>query len=140
MKRRKRVLENLGGKCERCGTKHRLHLHHIYYAKDSARWVEGKHDPYNAREKEADLNPERFQLLCVTCHGDYHMEQRIKQIRNRVRKRVSLITCKICKWVYFPNDIKKHEGTCDGKTPLERIRKNLKIPNSSMNLISCLTC
>ena len=122
LKRRKRVLEKLGGKCERCGTKHRLHLHHIYYAKDSVRWVEGKHDPYNAREKEADQHPERFQLLCVTCHGNYHEEQ----VRTTPRKRAALITCKICKWVYFPNEIKKHEESCDGKTPLDRNKKNLK--------------
>ena len=130
MKRRELVLQNLGGKCVNCGTKKRLHLHHVKYEKDSARWVEGKHDPYNAREKEAYEHPERFELLCVTCHGDYHMEQRIKQLRNRPRKRVSLITCKICGWVYFPNDIKKHEETCDGKTPLDRNGKKKKILNS----------
>jgi len=72
LKRRERVLEKLGGKCEGCGTTKRLHLHHVYYSKDSARWVEGKHDPYNQREKEADEHPERFKLLCVTCHGDHH--------------------------------------------------------------------
>ena len=54
LKRRERVFQKLGGKCEGCGVKQRLHLHHIKYAKDSARWVEGKPDPYNEREKEAD--------------------------------------------------------------------------------------
>jgi len=78
MKRRELVLQNLGGKCIRCGTKKRLHLHHVKYEKDSARWVEGKPDPYNEREKEAYEHPERFQLLCVTCHGDYHKDQRIR--------------------------------------------------------------
>jgi len=71
-KRRECVLEKLGGKCEACGTTKRLHLHHIYYSKGSARWVEGKHDPYNQREKEAYEHPERFKLFCVTCHGDFH--------------------------------------------------------------------
>ena len=134
MKRRERVLKKLGGKCIRCGSTHRLHLHHVYYSKDSARWVEGEHDPYNAREKEADLNPDRFQLYCVTCHGDYHSEQRIKQqikdgldplsILHPKKYRV-LRPCKICNWPYFPEELQKHEETCNGEDPLERNRKKL---------------
>jgi len=85
MKRRERVLEKLGGKCVACGTTERLHLHHTDYAKDSARWVEGKHDPYNQREKEADEYPERFKLFCVTCHGDYHSGGLDKIERRRKR-------------------------------------------------------
>jgi len=107
LKRRELVLEKLGGKCAVCGTTKRLHLHHIYYSKDSARWVEGKHDPYNQREKEAYEHPERFKLLCVTCHGNYHQGS----LRRKL-KRLALVTCKICNWVYFPNEIKKHEENC----------------------------
>ena len=133
LKRREKVLESLGGICEGCGTKHRLHLHHIYYSKDSARWVEGKPDPYNAREKEAQLHPERFKLFCPTCHGDFHKDLRIKKriwdgldplsIIQPAKYRV-LTPCKICTWPYFPDEIKKHEETCDGKTPLDRKRNN----------------
>jgi len=128
MKRRELVLQNLGGKCVKCCTKKRLHLHHVKYEKDSARWVEGKHDPYNAREKEAYEHPERFQLLCVSCHGNYHTEQRIKQqIKNGLdplsiiypAKYRVLVTCKICNWPYFPDEIKKHEETCSGKSPMD---------------------
>ena len=122
MKRRERVLQKLGGKCEGCGAKQRLHLHLIYYSKNSAKWVEGKHDPYNQREKEADEHPERFLLLCPTCHGDYHKE--IQKAHRPKLKRVELITCKICKWPYFPDEIKKHEETCSGKSPMIRYRKN----------------
>jgi len=124
LKRRERVLEKLGGKCEGCGVKQRLHLHHIFYAKDSVRWVEGQPDPYNEREKEADEHPERFKLFCPKCHGDYHREQGVKQRRIRAKKPMAMATCKICKWVYYPEEIKKHEETCDGKTPLERKREN----------------
>ncbi len=120
LKRRERVFQKLGGKCEGCGVKQRLHLHHIKYAKDSARWVEGKPDPFNEREKEADEHPERFKLFCPKCHGDYHKEQRKKLPRT---KPVALITCKICEWVYFPDEIKEHEASCDGKTPMDRIRE-----------------
>jgi len=132
LKRREIVLEKLGGKCKGCGAKQRLHLHHIKYAKDSARWVEGKPDPYNEREKEALDHPERFELLCPKCHGDYHSEQRIKQqvmegldplkIIYPAKYR-TLVRCKICTWPCFPDDIKKHEESCDGKTPLDRIRE-----------------
>ncbi len=124
MKRRELVLQNLGGKCVKCGTKKRLHLHHVKYEKDSARWIEGKHDPYNAREKEAYEHPERFKLFCPKCHGDHHTEQRIKRRRNA--KPVRLVTCKICNWVYFPEEIKKHEETCDGKSPMDRYPRDQK--------------
>ena len=120
LKRRERVLEKLGGKCEGCGAILRLHLHHIFYAKDSVRWVEGKPDPSNAREKEADEHPERFKLFCSTCHGDYHREQGVKLRRLTAKKPRALSTCKICNWVYFPEEIKEHEASCDGKTPLDR--------------------
>jgi len=120
LKRREIVLEKLGGKCVKCGSKEKLHLHHIKYAKDSARWVEGKPDPYNEREKEALEHPERFELLCTHCHGNYHREQGVKLRRLRAKKPRALSTCKICNWVYFPEEIKEHEARCDGKTPLDR--------------------
>jgi len=88
------------------------------------------------RAKEALEHPERFQLYCVTCHGDYHKEQRIKQrFKQRIKDRLNplsilrpkkhavLIPCKICNWPYFPNEIKKHEETCSGESPMDRYRK-----------------
>ena len=33
-------------------------------------------------------------------------------------KGVDLITCKNCKWIYFPDEIKEHEQTCDGISPI----------------------
>ena len=108
--KRKQALQNLGGKCVKCGSKDKLHLHHIKYAKDSVRWNDKSDDV--KRVKEALEHPERFELLCVTCHGNYHYDLGPK------RKRVDLITCKICNWVYFPNEIRKHEKSCDGSSPI----------------------
>ena len=90
------------------------------YAKDSVNWKDKKDDV--KRVKEALEHPERFKLLCVTCHGNYHESLRPKQ------KRVALVTCKICNWAYFPNEIKKHEETCSGKSPMDLYRK--KFDNS----------
>ena len=116
---REEVLQNLGGKCVKCGAKLRLHLHHIKYEKDSVRWNDKSDD--SKRVKEALEHPERFELLCVTCHEDYHHEQRMNQPKSKL---VALVNCKICTWSYFPDEIKKHEETCDGKTPLDRNREN----------------
>jgi len=110
--KRDQALQSLGGKCVNCSTKNRLHLHHVKYAKDSVRW-DDKNDDVK-RVKEALEHPKRFKLLCVTCHGNYHESHRPKP------KRVALVTCKICNWVYFPDEIKKHEETCTGESPMTR--------------------
>jgi len=51
-------------------------------------------------------------ILAGDISGNYHYDLGPK------RKRVALITCKICNWVYFPNEIRKHEETCDGASPI----------------------
>ncbi len=68
--KRKQALENLGGKCVKCGSKEKLHLHHIKYAKDSVRWNDKSDDV--KRVKEALEHPERFELLCAFCHTEHH--------------------------------------------------------------------
>jgi len=121
--KRKQVLQNLGGKCVKCGSIDKLHLHHIKYAKDSVKWDDKSED--SKRVQEALDHPERFELLCTHCHGHYHRELRIKN--RTLSKPRAMITCKICKWVYFPEEIKEHEASCDGKSPMDRIReKSLK--------------
>ena len=68
--KREQALQKLGGKCVKCGTEHKLHLHHVKYAKDSVDWID-KNDS-NKRIKEALEYPERFELLCAFCHAEHH--------------------------------------------------------------------
>ena len=74
-KRRKRAeaLKILGNKCKKCGITEKLHLDHIYYAVDSIR-TEDK----NAfgRINECLKHPERFQILCASCHMSKHNKGR----------------------------------------------------------------
>ena len=58
---RQKAISLLGGKCEICEDKNRLEFHHLYYAIDSRKATAGIH-------KEVLQYPERFQLLCATCH------------------------------------------------------------------------
>jgi len=75
---RDKAIQNLGGKCTDCGATEYLHLHHITYAKDSVRASDKSDD--SRRAKEAFEHPERFMLLCKTCHMKLH------DIRNKPRK------------------------------------------------------
>ena len=68
--KRKQVLQNLGGKCVKCGSTEKIHLHHIKYAKGSVNWKDK--NEYNNRIKEALEHPERFELLCAFCHAEHH--------------------------------------------------------------------
>lgn len=67
---RQRAILKLGGKCQSCGKEDNLHLHHVKYAEDSPRWDES--GEYWKRAKEALEHPERFELLCKSCHNKLH--------------------------------------------------------------------
>jgi len=58
-------------KCQRCNVKDNLQLHHKYYAKDSIRPKVHREAGNQTlkRWKEAVLHPERFQVLCLSCHN-----------------------------------------------------------------------
>lgn len=77
---RKIATDKLGGVCKNCNTKNGLQLHHQYYAKDSIR--QKVHNECGnqtvKRVKEAILHPERFALLCLSCHNS--KEPRHKKI------------------------------------------------------------
>jgi len=68
--KREQALQKLGGKCVKCGTEHKLHLHHVKYAKDSVDWRDKNES--NNRIKEALEHPERFELVCAFCHAEHH--------------------------------------------------------------------
>jgi len=70
MNKRDQALQKLGGKCVKCGTKSKLHLHHVKYGKDSVTWRDKNES--NNRIKEALEHPERFELLCAYCHAIHH--------------------------------------------------------------------
>lgn len=81
---RQKVIENLGGKCQDCGTTEKLQLHHRYYAKDSIRpKVHNEAGNQTVRRvKEAIAHPERFSLLCLSCHN--RKEPRLPNLKPRV--------------------------------------------------------
>ena len=68
---RGQALDLLGGRCQDCGTLNRLQLHHKYYAKDSIRPKVHREcgNQTVKRTKEAITHPERFALLCLSCHN-----------------------------------------------------------------------
>ncbi len=71
IKLRKRCLELLGGMCQMCKRVDKLQLHHNYYAKDSIRPKVHREsgNQTKKRMKEAISHPERFSLLCLSCHN-----------------------------------------------------------------------
>ena len=75
LKFRNSVLALLGNKCVNCGTVERLQLHHKYYAQDSIR-PKSSEPGYHSKQRnlEALNHPERFMLLCLSCHN--HIEPR----------------------------------------------------------------
>lgn len=65
---RKMLIDRHGGKCESCGVvrpQWDMHLHH----KDGA--VRGGRNRHGERTEQRE-HPERFSLLCTTCHGVAH--------------------------------------------------------------------
>ncbi len=76
--RRRQIIELLGDACELCGVKignkvRKLNLAHRYYAPDSAKSREE-----HKRINEAKEHPERFYILCPSCHRAY---DKIKQLK-----------------------------------------------------------
>lgn len=71
IKIRSQALQILGGKCQECGRTDKLQLHHRYYAKDSIRPKVHRECGNRTikRGKEAIAHPERFELLCLSCHN-----------------------------------------------------------------------
>jgi hypothetical protein len=58
-------------KCEICKTRNNLQLHHRYYAKNSIRPKVHREAGNKTlqRWKEAVSYPQRFQVLCLSCHN-----------------------------------------------------------------------
>ena len=61
----------LGSKCQECGTEKKLQLHHKYYAPDSIYPKTHNESGWTGslRAKEAIAHPERFMVVCLSCHN-----------------------------------------------------------------------
>jgi len=92
---RSSVLRSLGSKCFVCGLpKQRLELHHRFYEADSVtpeKYHAGHQSGWEKIIREATNHPERFALLCNSCHKfvtwierQPAMLVRLNQILNRV--------------------------------------------------------
>lgn len=79
---REKIKEIFGEKCQKCGSTNKLQLHHKYYASDSIRPRNSEPGYVSlSRKKEAIEHPERFVLLCITCHNK--IEPRPRKSRNQ---------------------------------------------------------
>ena len=71
-KLRIKAYQKLGEFCWACGSKTRLSLHHDYYSHDSAKGS----SVGSKRYLEAIRHPERFMVLCKSCHSRHHIFER----------------------------------------------------------------
>lgn len=63
-KKRKEIIDQLGGKCKECGSDKNLHLDHIDKSKKTMRMV----DVHSANDKKIQNELKNIQLLCKDCH------------------------------------------------------------------------
>lgn len=69
--KRNELIQQFGGKCQICGYAKRVEFHHRIYAEDSASGT-GRSSTVRST-KEAIKHPERFILLCHSCHRTIHI-------------------------------------------------------------------
>lgn len=62
--KRKKIIEELGGKCKQCDSKDNLHLDHIDKSKKTMRMV----DVHSANDNKVKEELKNVQLLCRNCH------------------------------------------------------------------------
>ena len=67
LKIRKIAVKLTGKECHFCNTTEKLHLHHLWYEPDSVK--SNATGSTTERIREAIRNPERFVLLCISCHS-----------------------------------------------------------------------
>ncbi len=60
---RERMFEKIGRKCENCGSRHNLEIHHRFYVFGRKPWEYGSVD---------------VQVLCHSCHAEIHMYQYLR--------------------------------------------------------------
>ena len=72
-KLREKAYRVLGKFCWACNSTEKLCLHHNYYAVDSAKPGKGVG---SKRYLEAVNHPERFMVLCKSCHAKHHQMER----------------------------------------------------------------
>lgn len=77
-KQRIDLIQRFGGCCFKCRCTKNLQLHHKYYAKHSIRpKVHNENGQQTQKRiKESLSNPERFQLLCLSCHNSLQPRRR----------------------------------------------------------------
>ena len=90
-KLRIKAFKKLGTFCWACYSTDKLHLHHDYYTKDSAMSSKsGGHS--EKRYREAIIHPERFMVLCSSCHHRFHqLEQADKYLEDPIKRIFGLI-------------------------------------------------
>lgn len=80
-----------GSECHLCKSKKRLQLHHMYYAPDSVR--PKSHNENGSmtlkRKQEAIDHPERFLLVCLSCHNK--IESRLPHLKAAMKKRMVIL-------------------------------------------------
>lgn len=78
---RSEVLELLGGCCALCSRETNLQLHHNYYDEKSDYPRTGNGWSRIRRVREAQIDPEKFTVLCGGCHKHLHWaEEHIEKL------------------------------------------------------------
>ena len=73
-KLRKHAYKKLSEFCWACNSKKHLCLHHDYYASNSVK--SDANTGGSKRYLEAITHPERFIVLCSSCHTKHHMQEK----------------------------------------------------------------
>jgi hypothetical protein len=69
--KRRQLRLQLGGRCARCGYSHILSILHFHHLDSSQKHLYSR--KYEASLREIQEHPERFMLLCPTCHAEVHV-------------------------------------------------------------------
>jgi len=80
-RRRKALLDRLGGRCVQCGSVEELQFHHVNNGHDTH--GQGGWQALLRLEREVE-NGEEIQILCRTCHELLHAEDPDHPLRNWV--------------------------------------------------------
>lgn len=77
-----------GSQCHLCKSKKNLQLHHMYYTSDSVRPKSHNESGTKTRmrKQKAIDRPERFLLVCLSCHNK--IEPRLPRLKVQREKRV----------------------------------------------------
>lgn len=86
-RKREHILSSRGWKCERCGSKEKLHVHHSFYIKGRMAWEYDDH---------------QLNVLCLKCHKSIHNIVNEKKTTHIVDSDYFKMSCLKCGYFKIP--------------------------------------